>query len=207
MIAEQERVNFSSSSSRRVTFPPRAGGAFDTTRGAGRGPPRIGPHPDPSPRRGATQPKSWRQSAGQRRHVEAGSREVAQPARSLRTCRADQDAVFQHGDGRGPCRTRSPDTCRDRARSCGSRSDAPCRCPGLQPLPRLAIAAASMSTSIDGSVKGKCEARKRISPRRPRRTPCRILRHRGMAEVRLLVDHQRLDLVEHRRVRGVAVHA
>ena len=66
-----------------------------------------------------------------------------------------------------------------------------------------------MSTSIEGSVKGKCEARKRIfgSSTSKKALQNSVKRPFQMAEMGVLVDHQALDLVEHRRMRQVRIIA
>ena len=64
-----------------------------------------------------------------------------------------------------------------------------------------------MSTSIDGSVKGKCDGRKRIFTSSTSKKALHELLEAPLRwpMMRRLVDHQPLDLVEHRRVGLVAV--
>jgi hypothetical protein len=62
-----------------------------------------------------------------------------------------------------------------------------------------------MSTSIDGSVNGKCEARKRIFVDLEERLAEFLQHPLEVSHVGGLVDDEALDLMEHRRVRLVAV--
>ena len=118
--------------------------------------------------------------------------------------------------GRSPCPRRSPGTRRDRARNCAARSDAPCRSRESPASPRPRRSGSRpcsrrhwMSTSSDGSVNGKNDGRKRIftwstsknALQNSSQDPFQV------AEMRALVDHQPLDLMEHRRVGLVGVDA
>ena len=63
-----------------------------------------------------------------------------------------------------------------------------------------------MSTSIDGSVNGKKDGRKRIFTFDLEERLAELLQHPlHVGDISRLVDHQTLDLMEHRRVGGVGI--
>ncbi len=118
--------------------------------------------------------------------------------------------------GRGPCPRRSPDIRRGRCRNCAARWRAPCRSreSPASPRPRRSgfrrpSARHWMSTSIEGEVNGKKLGRKRIFTSGTSKNALQnsSSTHFRLPILRRLVDHEPLDLMEHRRVGLVEVGA